>query len=161
MAHESTTTTQTTNKRKRSNLDTEPPRSAPGFPRGAANETPTDMEYGVDDNAINQLSAFNNQDAQQNGGGGAANAADTATAALTHYQTGIEFPTQGSAGDASFLSEQNYGLDQLKDTPGQAQGAASQQSPTTGTPSKPPVGSEEWHKVRRDNHKEGMLSRVV
>jgi len=155
MAHESSTTTQTTNKRKRSNIDNEPPRSAPGYTRGPANDTPGEMEYGVDDNAINQLSAFNNQEAQQNGGA-AASATDTAAAALSHYQMGgdASFQTQASAGDTSFMADQNYGLDQLKESPTQAQGPTSQQSPTSATPSKPPVGSDEWHKVRRDNHKE-------
>ena len=28
-------------------------------------------------------------------------------------------------------------------------------------PGKPPVGSEEWHKVRKDNHKEGTASNVA
>jgi len=45
---------------------------------------------------------------------------------------------------------QDYGLDALKEN----QQSATQSSPTTSS-SKPAVGSEEWHKQRRDNHKEG------
>jgi hypothetical protein len=152
MAHESSTTTQTTSKRKRGNLDHEPPRAAPGY----RNEATGEMEYGVDDNAITQLSAFNNQDAQQNGGNvTSAGAADTAAAALSqHYQMGDQsFQSQGSTGDAPY-GDPSY-IDQLKESPTQGQGPISHHSPTGNTPGKPQVGSDEWHKVRRDNHKEG------
>lgn len=38
------------------------------------------------------------------------------------------------------------------------QGGAVAHGQDTDTGGKPPVGSEQWHKVRRDNHKEGELS---
>ena len=37
------------------------------------------------------------------------------------------------------------------------QGSPGQDS-TNGTPNKPVVGTDEWHKLRRDNHKEGSFS---
>lgn len=63
------------------------------------------------------------------------------------------------------------GLEQLKESaqPPQQQQQPPQQpsvlGPTEGSPSatpsanKPVVGTDEWHKVRRDNHKEGNLPR--
>jgi hypothetical protein len=166
MAHETSTTTHTTSKRKRGNLDHDSARSAPGYTRSsvnAANEASGDMQpYEVDDSAISQLIAHN-QDAHPNGGN-APSASDTAAAALSHYQMGgagdASFQTQGSAADASFgMADSSYTLDQLKDST--SQGPTSQQSPTGATSSsKPPVGSDEWHKVRRDNHKEGRSDHV-
>jgi hypothetical protein len=164
MAHETSTTTHTTSKRKRGNLDHDNPRPAPSYTRstvGASNEASGDMQpYEVDDSAISQLIAHN-QDAHPNGGN-AASASDTAAAALSHYQMGgggdASFQTQGSAADASFgIGDSGYTLDQLKDSTSQGQGPTSQQSPTGATSAKPPVGSDEWHKVRRDNHKEGIF----
>ncbi len=38
------------------------------------------------------------------------------------------------------------------------QGGAAPHGQDTDSGGKPPVGSEEWHKVRRDNHKEGEFS---
>lgn len=163
MAHEATTTTHTTNKRKRGNMDTDPTRPAPNYAR-TAGATDENMEpYPVDDGGISQLIAHNNQDVHPNGGQ-PTGPADTAAAALSHYQMGAvdnnSFQTQGSAADASFsLDSQSFAVDQLKDSAGQ--GGPTQQSPTGAGGSKPPVGSEEWHKVRRDNHKEGMICCLI
>jgi bHLH factor len=116
-------------------------------------------------------------DLHQNGGPNSSSAGDTAAAALAHYSmtvpqaTEISFQTQNSAGDGtSFtmgdhtLHQQQQGpgladfsLDTLKaatQTPRSAQAPPNESPPTTGSGHKPPVGSEEWHKVRRDNHKE-------
>lgn len=155
MADHSSTTTQTTSKRKRSNMDHEVPRVAPGY-RSETGE----LEYGVEDNAIQaQLSAFN-QGGEQNGGQvPTASATDTAAAALSHYQMGDQsFQSQGSTGDAPY-GDTSYIDHSLKDSPtqGQGQGPMSGHSPTGITAGKPQVGSDEWHKVRRDNHKEGMF----
>jgi bHLH factor len=145
------TTTQTMNKRKRGIADDPSARPAPAFKDGES--VP---QYNVDESAMSQLSAFNNQEVQQNGGTNAA-ASDTAAAAL-HYPIASDaaFQTQASTGD---YPETSYGLDQLKESPTQVQ--APQQSPSVGaTPSKPAVGSEEWHKIRKDNHKEGEYLRI-
>ena len=93
----------------------------------------------------------------QNGASEHANATSTAAAALGIYPTmtipqptGVQFQTQGSDGDAnqdSFMdtSQQN---DSYMDNSTAGAGGR-------GSGSKPVVGSEEWHKVRKDNHKEG------
>ncbi|KIV99915.1 uncharacterized protein PV09_08442 [Verruconis gallopava] len=127
------TTTQL--KRKRAVADDPNTRSAPA--------------YSVEASAMDQLSAFNS-DAQPNGNANAAS--DTAAAALAHYPIANDtsFQTQASTGD---YTDAGYGLDQLKESPTQAQ--TTQQSSNIGTtPSKPVVGSDEWHKIRKDNHKE-------
>lgn len=93
----------------------------------------------------------------QNGASDHANASSTAAAALGIYPTmtipqptGVQFQTQGSEGDAtqdSFM-ENNQQNDSYMDNSPVATGGRS-------SGSKPAVGSEEWHKVRKDNHKEG------
>ena len=142
------TTTQVMNKRKRGPNDDPAVRPAPTF-----NDGESVGQYGVEGAAMDQLTAFNsNKESQQNGGTNTA-ASDTAAAALHYPITGdASFQTQGSAGD---YGDNGYGLDTLKESP--TQGATSQHSPgaTGGSSSKPTVGSEEWHKIRKDNHKEG------
>lgn len=107
-------------------------------------------------------------------------ATDTASAAL-HYSMTVPTATEatflaqtpgdgvGRASSASFdlgvssnngpqgtnAFEEFADLDQLKD--GSAQ-AVAESSPTgDGNANKPAIGSDEWHKVRRDNHKEGTF----
>jgi hypothetical protein len=144
------TTTQTMNKRKRGVADDTPARPAPAFKDGEA--VP---QYNVDETAMNQLSAFNSGDAQPNGGTNVA-ASDTAAAALHYPIAGdASFQTQASTGD---YADASY-LDQLKDSPTQT--GNPQGSPTGGAGgNKPAVGSEEWHKIRKDNHKEGEHRRI-
>ena len=118
-------------------------------------------------------------DLHQNGGPSSSTAGDTAAAALAHYSmtvpqaTELSFQPQSTPGEnSSFpmgdhaLHQQqsnpninDFSLDSLKavaQTPRSAQPPINESPPTTGSGHKPPVGSEEWHKVRRDNHKEGM-----
>ena len=143
------TATQVMNKRKRGAADEPSGRPAPGFKDGEV------AQFGVENSAMDQLTAFNsNQDPQQNGGTPSGATADTAAAALHYPIAGdASFPAQGSSGE---YPDAGYGMDTLKESPTQAQG--SQHSPGGGaTPSKPAVGSEEWHKIRKDNHKEGKL----
>ncbi|KAF2710862.1 hypothetical protein K504DRAFT_237239 [Pleomassaria siparia CBS 279.74] len=109
-------------------------------------------------------------DVHQNGAGNASS--DTAAAALAYHQmtvpqpTELSFQTQGSNGEGtSFMGDhhsqqqtgmQDFSLEALKavtQTPRSGQPAADDSPPNTGG-HKPQVGSEEWHKVRRDNHKE-------
>jgi len=80
--------------------------------------------------------------------------ASTAAAALGVYPgmtvpqpTDISFATQPSDGDRnqdSFLDNSHQGGDSFMEG-----------STPSGRGSKPAVGSDEWHKVRKDNHKEG------
>lgn len=101
-------------------------------------------------------------------------ASDTATAALAQYHTmTVPQPTENT-----FMHQPTEGAaDRVSGTPvdqtpaqrtgsfGDVEGSGIQNgdasSPTgaQATPggSKPSVGSDEWHKVRRDNHKEGNL----
>ncbi|KFY35528.1 hypothetical protein V494_05835 [Pseudogymnoascus sp. VKM F-4513 (FW-928)] len=92
----------------------------------------------------------------QNGSSEHANATSTAAAALGIYPTmtipqptGVQFQTQGSDGDAN--------QDSFMDTSQQNESYMDNSTAGTGrqgSGSKPAVGSEEWHKVRKDNHKE-------
>lgn len=133
-----------------------------------------DMDHSsnnIDFSALAQHAGDHNL--HQNGG-----AAETAGAAL-HYSmtvptaTELSFQSQASTGEgerqlgASFgMSDHSVqqhhglpdfsGLEALKGGSQPPSSAAENQSPPNATPHKPPVGSEEWHKVRRDNHKEGM-----
>lgn len=132
-------------------------RPAPGY----RNETTGDLEYGVEDNTDRALLSAFNQGGDQNGGQmPSASATDTAAAALSHYQMGDQsFQSQGSTGDAPYgdTSYIDHSLKEHSPSQGQGQGPVSGHSPTGNTPGKPTVGSDEWHKVRRDNHKEGTF----
>ncbi|KAF9701028.1 hypothetical protein EKO04_000333 [Ascochyta lentis] len=156
------------NKRKRDTRDQ-------GMNRPAPNMANADL---TDQDAAFHLAAHNagtNDDMQQfdmhpNGGGNTSSVGDTAAAALAYHQmtvpqaTELQFQTQATGGDGSFnmgdhqqqTSMQDFSLEALKAAtqtgrPGQA---ANSDSPPQSASHKPPVGSDEWHKVRRDNHKE-------
>lgn len=164
-----------TNKRKRGSLEHDTSRPAPAQ-RSASNSNTgapflqTNHAAGDDDmnhfanSDLSALAQHNNQN------GGNANVSDTAAAALSHHfsmtvpqATELSFQSQTSGGDnnASFnMGENNahigdYGLDALKEGTQQPTGDG---SPPGAGGLKPPVGSDEWHKVRRDNHKEGSSS---
>ena len=66
--------------------------------------------------------------------------------------TDVSFATQGSDGDrgeSSFMDNSQAGGDSFMES----------STPSgRGTGNKPAVGSDEWHKVRKDNHKEGKSS---
>ena len=103
------------------------------------------------------------QNLQPNGGGSSGSAGDTAAAALSHYTmtvpqaTEISFQAQNPSDDIgrSFsMSEQGTGLPGFSSD--EQQHAGTSRSPSSAV--KPQVGTDEWHKVRRDNHKEGTLS---
>jgi bHLH factor len=95
----------------------------------------------------------------QNGSANHNSASSTAAAALAGIYptmtipqpTDVSFATQGSDSDrnpdGSFLdNSQQDGSFMDNSTPS-----------GRGSGSKPAVGSDEWHKVRKDNHKEGKL----
>ncbi|KAH9878701.1 hypothetical protein IAQ61_001974 [Plenodomus lingam] len=107
-------------------------------------------------------------DVHQNGGTNTASVGDTAAAALAYHQmtvpqpTELQFQTQGS-GDGSFgmgdhhqQQTVDFSLEALKAATqsGRSGQPSASDSPPQSASHKPPVGSEEWHKVRRDNHKE-------
>jgi len=91
-----------------------------------------------------------------NQNGDHSNASSTAAAALLAgsyptmtipQPTDVSFATQGSDNPQdSFMDDSQQGGDSFMDTSTQGQ--------SSGGRNKPAVGSDEWHKVRKDNHKE-------
>ncbi|KAL9081354.1 MAG: hypothetical protein Q9157_000073 [Trypethelium eluteriae] len=164
-------------KRKRDSLDHDAPRAAPHDIARKAHDSMNEA-YNDDQDFVNALSQHNdstgtfNHSIHQNGSTGAGSAADTASAAL-HVQmtvpqpTELSFQTQTSGSDndrplsSSFNlgdhTHQQHGLPEFDAGFLKAPAASSggEGSPTGAGIQKPTVGSEEWHKVRRDNHKEG------
>ena len=169
------TSTSQPNKRKRDSLDHDAPRAAPHDSsrknHDSMNESYSDQDFV---NALAQhtegANSFNHP-IHQNGNTAAGNAADTASAAL-HVQMNVPQPTElsfqtqtsGSENDRPMSSSFSLGdhghqhsipefdTSYLKAPTTNSGGEG---SPTSGGLQKPTVGSEEWHKVRRDNHKEG------
>jgi hypothetical protein len=163
-----------TNKRKRDTRDQ-------GINRPAPHNSNSDL---TDQATASFLAAHNaaDDDMQQqfdvhhNGGSNTASVGDTAAAALAYHQmtvpqaTELQFQPQNS-GDGSFgmgdhnqqqTGMQDFSLEALKAAtqtgrPGQT---APSDSPPQSATHKPQVGTEEWHKVRRDNHKEGRFVSV-
>jgi hypothetical protein len=171
----------TTNKRKRDNRDQGPSRPAPSSSNNASNTNDLSDQATASFLAAHNASTNDDEmqqqfDVHQNGGASTASVGDTAAAALAYHQmtvpqpTELSFQTQGSGGDgASFgmgdhhqqqqTGMQDFSLEALKaatQTPRSGQAVTSDSPPNTGG-HKPQVGSEEWHKVRRDNHKEGEI----
>ena len=117
------------------------------------------------------------------GDGSGQSTTDTAAAAMAQYHTMtvpqstessfMAQPTQGGDGQVgSSVDQGGSGVQQRNSSFGDFDISGVQSSPngntsptagptsgTQGTP-KPPVGSEEWHKVRKDNHKEGILKHL-
>ena len=117
----------------------------------------------VSDAAVEALQEFTS--GNQNGGTDHANASSTAAAALAGIYptmtipqpTDVSFATQASdadRNDASFnMGDDSQQNESFMDN--SASGGHSSGGRGSGSGSKPAVGSEEWHKVRKDNHKEG------
>jgi hypothetical protein len=158
-----------TNKRKRDTRDQGLNRPAPNTNSESIDQVTADFlaahNAGTDDAMQQQF------DVHQNGGS-TASVGDTAAAALAYHQmtvpqpTELQFQTQGSNGDSFGLGDhhqqqtgmQDFSLEALKAATqtGRTGQSAPSESPPQSASHKPQVGSEEWHKVRRDNHKEGM-----
>ncbi|PVH98740.1 hypothetical protein DM02DRAFT_31481 [Periconia macrospinosa] len=161
------------NKRKRDSRDQGPTRSAP-----SANNTNDLSDQATASFLVAHNSSTNDDDMQQqfdvhhNGGGNTASVGDTAAAALAYHQmtvpqaTELSFQPQSSAGDGSSFNMgdhhqqqsgmPDFSLEALKAATSTSRGgqpAVNDSPPATAT-HKPQVGTEEWHKVRRDNHKE-------
>lgn len=158
------------NKRKRDTRDQGMGRAAPNM--GSADLTDQDTAFHLaahNAGANDDMHTFDM--GNQNGGGNTSSVGDTAAAALAYHQmtvpqaTELQFQTQATGGDNAFnmgdhqqqTSMQDFSLEALKAAtqtgrPGQP---ANSDSPPQSATHKPQVGSDEWHKVRRDNHKEG------
>lgn len=168
-----------TNKRKRDTRDQGPTTNRPAPATSAAGST-NDLSDQATASFLAAHNASTNEDdmqqqfgVHQNGGANASSVGDTAAAALAYHQmtvpqaTELSFQPQASAGEgASFnmgdhhqpqQGMQDFSLEALKAATSSSRSgqAATNESPPATATHKPPVGSEEWHKVRRDNHKEG------
>ena len=134
----------------------------------------TDIDFAamVNSQADESGDVQHNSHMQAQGGndGGPGNASDTAAAAMAQFQAHTMTVPQST--EATFLNATGDGGEQGEGGNGAQQrtssfGAefditAAQSSPNgDGSPgngtgsSKPTVGSDEWHKIRKDNHKEG------
>lgn len=99
------------------------------------------------------------------GDGHHANASSTAAAALGIYPTmtipqptDLQFQAQSSEADAN----QDSFIDNSRQNSHQEDSYMENATGTSGrSGSKPAVGSDEWHKVRKDNHKEGMQTCTI
>lgn len=108
------------------------------------------------DNGVESLQDYQPIHHQHHDPNGAEHASSTAAAALAGIYptmtipqpTDVSFATQGSG-------DQNQ--DSFMDNSQQGDDSFLQNATPSRPSSKPAVGSEEWHKVRKDNHKEGML----
>lgn len=105
-------------------------------------------------------------------------ASDTATAALAYHTMTVPQPTENAfmnqptagaeGGDQAAAGSGEPGTQQRTSSFGEMEPPATGANGEPGSPNatgstpiggKPTVGSEEWHKVRRDNHKEGAYNR--
>lgn len=138
----------------------------------------SDEDINQSSNTTLDFHALGDQDHRlhQNGNSGASSATATAEAALSqHFQmtvpqpTDISFQSNTSAddGDRSYMQHGasgshhglgSYHLDTLKDD---SQNATGSGLSAPGSAQKPAVGSDEWHKIRKDNHKEGTSDQVM
>jgi hypothetical protein len=156
-----------TNKRKRDTRDQGLNRPAPNTTSDLADQVTANFlaahNAGADDDMQQQFDVHQNAT-------NTASVGDTAAAALAYHQmtvpqaTELQFQTQGSGSDSFSMGDhhqqtgmQDFSLEALKAATqtGRSGQSAPSESPPQSATLKPPVGSEEWHKVRRDNHKEG------
>ncbi|KAF2271907.1 uncharacterized protein EI97DRAFT_239631 [Westerdykella ornata] len=164
----------TSNKRKRDTRDQGPAnaRPAPGSVNNDLSDQATASFLAAHNASTNEEDMQQQFDVHQNNNTNAASVGDTAAAALAYHQmtvpqaTELAFQPQSAPEGASFnmgdhhqppqTGMQDFSLEALKaatQTPRSGPPATNESPPST-TSHKPPVGSEEWHKIRRDNHKE-------
>jgi bHLH factor len=128
------------------------PESADDTRRGNKRVSPN-ASGNKDQQGVEALQDYNSLHHQ--GHNGSAEHASTAAAALAGIfptmtipqPTGDSFATQGSdgeRGESSFMDNSGVGQDNFMDN----------STPSGRSGPKPAVGSDEWHKVRKDNHKE-------
>jgi transcriptional regulator CBF1 len=109
------------------------------------------------------LTALQQATADHHDSGSAANASTTAAAALgyptLHIPPSTEetFAAQMAAEDQAAHHDHSFGGDVPDGLPDSSNLVSQNGARGSDSHSKPAVGSEEWHKVRKDNHKEGEL----
>jgi hypothetical protein len=156
------------NKRKRGAGDGGGPRQSPSIRNAAAaaaaavaaanQQSQSEVDQQFEDN-LSQL--INNATNDVPNGAGQPSAAQTAQAALTHYQIPTSFENAGTSQDGTGVSAGHFGMEHAFPLGSVKDSDQSVQTDSQSVPqAKPPVGSEEWHRIRRDNHKEGMLNHL-
>lgn len=176
------------NKRKRESQEIASARPAPNTNQ-IGNEFEAHYLQGEDDTMgntetnmdFNDFTSTDNTNTQASNQG--TSASDTAAAAMAQYHTMTvpqsteqSFLTQsadlGASGEQSSTGGQqrtpsaslaaDYDGAQAQSSPnGETSPTAGASSSTYLSASKPAVGTDEWHKVRKDNHKEGESSEIV
>lgn len=129
--------------------------SADDMRRGNKRVSPNASKMDQQDGGVEALQDFTLHHQSHLDHNGSSEHASTAAAALAGIYpqmtipqpTDVSFANQGSDGDRS--QEQSFMNAQDND------GSFMENTTSSGRTVKPPVGSEEWHKVRKDNHKEG------
>lgn len=156
---ETSTTATSTSKRKRAAADQGQSRPSPNArtSESAAGADEPAPASSYDEGQLSQLLAQSSGSHGQTGPN--TSIAETAAAALTNYQVPASFE---SAGQSNTDSNIPFGMEggsfsmELKE-PQSAQHGSEQPNPQPPVAvAKPPVGSDEWHRIRRDNHKEGQ-----
>lgn len=106
------------------------------------------------DNGVEALQDYQPIHHQHHDPNGAEHASSTAAAALAGIYPTMTIPQPT---DVSFASQGSgdQNQDSFMDTSQQGNDSFLENPTPSRTSSKPAVGSEEWHKVRKDNHKEG------
>ncbi|KAH8815636.1 hypothetical protein F5884DRAFT_185959 [Xylogone sp. PMI_703] len=131
-----------------------------GSDQGGLNQENSGME------GLHDYSGLQDNSENQNGSTDHANASSTAAAALAGIYptmtipqpTDVSFATQVSEGDrnqdSSFMNDSQQGDNSFMENSTPSHTHAHQPSTGRAAGNKPVVGSDEWHKVRKDNHKE-------
>jgi hypothetical protein len=125
-----------------------------------------DMEHSAASMDLSALTQNNGSDpsGQPNGGLGHSDAPSTAAAALNIFPTmTVPQPTElsfasSSGADGDRNLDPSFGMDSSGiqgDSDSQTYNLETLRESGSGRESKPQVGSDEWHRIRRDNHKEG------
>lgn len=124
--------------------------------------SPGDQDFKPTNDSLQDYGMHHHQGLSHQNGTDHSDAPSTAAAALAGLYptmsipqpTEVSFAPQGSDGDrgqeTSFMGDSQQGDQSFMDNSTQGQSSGSRGA-------KPLVGSDEWHKVRKDNHKEGRL----
>lgn len=124
----------------------------------SADDTRRSHNKRISPNSIKQqedesLQDYNLHQDQNGSAAHANNASSTAAAALAGIYPTMTIPQPTDVSFATQPSDSNPEGSFMDNS--QQEASFMENSTTPGRTSKPAVGSDEWHKVRKDNHKEG------
>jgi hypothetical protein len=152
----------TAQKRKRDNESADDTRrtSNKRVPHNSGNKA-GDIHQQDGDNSVEALQDYSSLHQGGDNQNGSAEHASTAAAALAGIYPTMTIPQPTDVSFATQASETDRNQDSsFMDNSQQGDSFMEQSTPSgRGSGSKPAVGSDEWHKVRKDNHKEGMKRR--